>query len=46
MILVVLVKSGSATLKIGLVVVDIVITYSRTEGPRGAVAELVGMVSR
>ena len=44
MILVVLVKSGSATLKTAPVVVDIVTTYFQTECPRGAVAELVGLV--
>jgi len=44
MILVVLVKSGSDTLKTAPVDVDIVTTYSRIECPRGAVAELVGMV--
>ena len=44
MILVFLVKSGSATLKTAPVVVAIVTTYSRTEVPRGAVAELVGLV--
>ena len=44
MILVVLVKSGYATLKTAPVVVDIVTTYSRTEGPRGAVAASAGLV--
>ena len=44
MILVFLVKSGSATLKTAPVVVDIGTTYSRTECPRGAVVELVGLV--